>query len=504
MGDAGTTGSAVAIEFAWIAHVSKAGKSLSTARVIRDVVAIILIVMLVRVSDPLGIDEALNHQVDDIVARLLSAWYPAKGQDQITVVMIDDTYLTWRHQASSKPKWPLDLSEHGRILARIQEAGARSIFVDMIYATERPGPGASEAFAALIRDIVNGQPGFSPVPVMLADVFGTTMAPRRCGGQPMPNGMVLPDLACAATTVAPVRWQRTSTTYPAERPAWGCGGMWPTPAFAQFAIIDGGPSPRCGTGTEQPPLFVVWGHNISAQMARRPGYEECRYRQDASTVLSGIEVVLRGVFIGFDRQYAERGSNPCLYTDTISAAALFDDTESGKALRKRFISGRHVILGTDIVGETDEAVSPVQGAVPGVYLHAMALDNLLVTRGSKSKRDFPAYQRAGEGTFLGYGIEAWITSFAIAVWVVGEYLSRIAVRAITDRRVRRHGHWKLWLSPGSLSFLVRGIALACVLYGACAAQALDEPAAWNIGLTILIVEVFLKVAMGHFGMEASH
>ncbi len=42
------------------------------------------------------------------------------------------------------------------------------------------------------------------------------------------------------------------------------------------------------------------------------------------------------------------------------------------------IKGKLVLVGEDIIGASDRVVSPVQGAVPGVLLHAQALDNLIV------------------------------------------------------------------------------------------------------------------------------
>jgi CHASE2 domain-containing sensor protein len=40
-----------------------------------------------------------------------------------------------------------------------------------------------------------------------------------------------------------------------------------------------------------------------------------------------------------------------------------------------------VLIGADILGSGDRIESPVHGQVPGVYLHAMALDNLLTFGG---------------------------------------------------------------------------------------------------------------------------
>ena len=326
-------------------------------RTIRNAAFVLLAVLLVRVLDPLGVDEVLTHRVEDIIIRVLSSWYPAIGQDRITVVMIDDDYLKWR-----KLTWPMPMNEHAGLLAKIQEAGAQSIFVDIIYATERGVSGSAAAFGDLVRDITKGhpaeggQPAVAPVPVFLADIFGPSMTPRRCGDRDLPRGMVLPSLACAATAPVPVRWAADHTAYPAQMPAFGCGGTWPTPAIAQFTATDHAELPTCGHADHDlPPLFVVWGHAISARMAGRPGSEHCRYRQDNRTSLDLVEMVVRGLLLGIDRLVT--GPERCFYTDTISASALFDTSPQGAELLHDFLAGRHVLVGTDMAGRQSRVVA---------------------------------------------------------------------------------------------------------------------------------------------------
>ncbi|MCY1530465.1 hypothetical protein D9M68_656530 [compost metagenome] len=84
------------------------------------------------------------------------------------------------------------------------------------------------------------------------------------------------------------------------------------------------------------------------------------------------------VLLGTDSIRAQQDTSeidrpqPCPYTRTLYANQL-RDPRVAEVLR-----GKHVLPGAQIRGIPDLVASPVQGLLPGVYWHAMALDNLLV------------------------------------------------------------------------------------------------------------------------------
>jgi hypothetical protein len=75
----------------------------------------------------------------------------------------------------------------------------------------------------------------------------------------------------------------------------------------------------------------------------------------------------------------------CVYHDTLSAGDLIPSSvEENDALSKQ-LAGKIVMVGADVLASPDLVVSPIHGPIPGVYLHAMALDNLL-TYGTDYRR----------------------------------------------------------------------------------------------------------------------
>src|SRR5581483_1474092 len=114
------------------------------------------------------------------------------------------------------------------------------------------------------------------------------------------------------------------------------------------------------------------------------------------------------------------------------------------------------------------------------------LDNLLVAEARGHGNFDHHYPTIDDRTFLGFGVETLITSLIIVAWVAAEHLSHEFIRA----RRRPHGRL-IWLS-----FAMRTAILVIGLVIAGKRGWIAEPAAWEIGLTILLVEALLRVSIG--------
>ncbi|WP_413700593.1 CHASE2 domain-containing protein [Psychromonas sp. KJ10-10] len=70
-------------------------------------------------------------------------------------------------------------------------------------------------------------------------------------------------------------------------------------------------------------------------------------------------------------------SQRVLYADEVMALAR-SPIQSEREMLKTWVSNSIVLVGGQIDGIYDYVVSPVHGSLPGVFFHAMALDNLIV------------------------------------------------------------------------------------------------------------------------------
>lgn len=160
--------------------------------------------------------------------------------------------------------------------------------------------------------------------------------------------------------------------------------------------------------------------------------------------------------------------NRCLAIDTISALDLgrLGGGLSDDALQA-LLKDRLVLVGVDLDGSPDLIFNPVNGQVPGVLLHAAALENLI--------SDGAARSREAPGSFAGLN-----PGLAVAILLA-------AVAAVPVSRMALLWGWTHWAQVTGLTLisLFLPLMLAMFLY----AQANYAPANWVSAMTAKLVMV---------------
>ncbi|MBP5858967.1 CHASE2 domain-containing protein [Marivibrio halodurans] len=165
-----------------------------------------------------------------------------------------------------------------------------------------------------------------------------------------------------------------------------------TPAVALYRVFRGVPAAQA----IEPPdpddflgkMYLRWGYWMSP---RQPDYRDgmvgCETRCGMTGVAGGILPVLKSVellvgsLVSGARGRDEANALYCPPILEIPAQLPMHIGTPPDAYRDD-LRGRLVLYGGNLSQTPDLAFSPVQGPIPGVYVHAMALDNLL-TMGPK-------------------------------------------------------------------------------------------------------------------------
>lgn len=118
---------------------------------------------------------------------------------------------------------------------------------------------------------------------------------------------------------------------------------------------------------------VVWGSYPSAlqaqlDIATMGQADSCHAGSWVGRLIDNA-FVLRGPRQGQDR--------PCAYTVSVGYDRLINTVALDRPLMGRFLSDAVVLAGVQLKSGNDWIGNPVHGQVPGVYYHAMALDNLM-------------------------------------------------------------------------------------------------------------------------------
>lgn len=294
--------------------------------------------------------------------------YPVQARDQITVVMYDQEFL----QATGSA-WPISYQDHADALLRlVAEPAARpkAIMLDITFGQERNDPTVSTLLQALCS-IQNDY----KVPVFLAAL------PSPKDGRLMVRTGLSADqtkdekncFTLVGVDYVPDPSDGIAWTYQMSRhltdAGWQSGlGVGPElhPTYRSAAMSIAQDAAHLELGEETVPLALVWGHNSANQAEKPESLSHCRPGQAHWKNL--VPGVLRQI-------WEEPSQLPlCPYHQTLSMAQLGFLTEAELA---PYLTDKYVFVGAQVPGYNDFADSPVHGLIPGVYMHAMALDNLL-------------------------------------------------------------------------------------------------------------------------------
>ncbi len=392
--------------------------------------------------DVLKVGSASSQRSEDGVLRIASPSYVASRE--VTVVLIDDAYL-----GKVGAGWPLSYREQGLLLRRLLSYEPAAVFVDLLYRHRHAREGDGDEPADLLSPLPEVDEGARPPALLFAALSADparTASPPADGGarsfcyHAVPEGGLTNDRLIDEASIekslrmpfgvsrpgAKASDEPVAAPRPASAPqlgvgliGWsGCGGDYPlllggsseaaTPAFAMFrAYCARRDSPRCadlaadgGNGPAAAssaiaarfidPMIVRWGAFPSSLQSPFYAAGVCQRATDDDGRVAAWRRwwrSLRQLALGaiFDMRLASEPelSLPCPAVPVIRADALLDGDPA--ALRS-LLAGKAVFLGANVSGIPDWVTSPVHGRIPGVVLHAMALDNLLVDGRSYLRR----------------------------------------------------------------------------------------------------------------------
>ncbi len=303
-----------------------------------------IVIILIAWLDPFGVGVSAETSAEALAQRVLASSYPTAGASHIVIAMLSPATVSPGNE-DLLPTY----ADHAALINIASEAGVVAIFDDTSFLrrpAERDAPELSELGTALAHAKAHGIPVFTgPVlsfPALAPLMHGSSRtgvswhADHPADYALFSNGMrtAAADLYIAACS---------------RRPAWGeCDPtLMDRLADAPQALA---------------PIAMRFGSNAPVEEDNVAGtdFGHCR----ASTFASAVWDGLRGRVL----------PAPCPSQLTIPTAVL--KTFGGDPGLQDDLRGRVLFIGVGTEMGDDHEV-PGVGVVPGVRLHAMALDNLL-------------------------------------------------------------------------------------------------------------------------------
>jgi hypothetical protein len=298
-----------------------------------------------------GISMHLTPWSQAIVNAIVKYTYKPTGQRQTLVVLFREENL-----ATLRESFPISYARHAEVLEALSLYEPRAVFVDFAFIDKRAGQDVAPLNAAICA-------------LKAANVAVYLAASPLAAGERVSDGL-RDGLDRRCFTAANVQMDEETgasgvLTYRAcKNTAGSCERselLW-TPAFAMAAPLLG------LRRKDAQQMEIIWGNRVS----------------DLNE--SWMECTSDGAFVDLHHMLRENplaSKRKCPHTNTISVLHLLGRFD--QALKDKVIKGNTVFYGGNFEMAGDRVTSPVFEDLPGVYLHAMAYDNLL-TFGKDFKR----------------------------------------------------------------------------------------------------------------------
>jgi hypothetical protein len=307
--------------------------------------------------NPFGFSDLTQRYTQDIAELLITGpyFYPTTGHDHVSVALIEDDTL----HALQMP-WPWKYGDHARALDALLEYHPKAVVVDILFVDPRKDdtlPQLVEEIARYKRAGVplyftaatDTQPGEYPLRKELSDTSVRQVDPTI-----MINGGI-------------------ARQYPVTGRCFGRDvGKGTCRSLALRVFEDN--YPKVFVPPLEGDMELVWGTRTDPI-----NNKWMRVQNDDGTV-GNCEPRVSGLArIGDAFMDMSAVRVRCPYTSVIPAESLFSGVEDPDVVK--LTQGRIVFYGAALQGVEDRSFTPVNGLLPNVFIHAMALDNLFSFNG---------------------------------------------------------------------------------------------------------------------------
>lgn len=313
---------------------------------LQSLLVVTLIVCMGLISiyfSPFGISDRLDNYSQDLFNKIFGKYeliYPSTGQQQISVLLLTDQTVDGQFAG----KWPISYSAHARILNNLLRYSPKAVVIDYLWLNQEK-PGVDHLLRVLKRFQAK------EIPVYLS----FRKADELNSFWPELKGLVRP----ISPNIAVDPSDFVARNYALKR-----GGL-SSPAMRVYKDL----YDPAFMGDNDTNMQIFWGMktNMKNSVWMDSGDEED----------SGLATL----FEGFS---AVKYSPP--YTTTVLVRDLLNPTDTNDQAAyidlEHHLKNKIVFYGGSIDGVSDLVYTPTRQIRPGVYYHAMALDNLISLNGS--------------------------------------------------------------------------------------------------------------------------
>lgn len=354
--------------------------------------------------NPFGFSDLVQRYSQDVADLLITGpyLYGTEGRDKVSVAIIDEGTL----QALQKP-WPWKYGDHAQMLNALLAYKPKAVVIDILFVDSRP----DDTLPELVDTIRRYREAH--VPIYFEGGIDLPFGENPLRPEIAKTGVPVLDPTVPINAGVARQYNATGQCFNQKPDA---DGTCPSLALKVYRdLYPGRLQPVNGM------MELVWGTKTAPE---NHWITRTRAEDGAQVSCIGEDMgLLKRWYLAFFDPGAVK--TPCPYTGEFPVSALQTNPDDADVVK--MATGRVIFYGGALQGAQDKLYTPVNDLLPGVFAHAMAMDNLITFKG----RPFQ-----NTATFNGRALDGNLVQ-VVAVFPVILILSWFHLRTIRRRREDR-------------------------------------------------------------------
>lgn len=308
--------------------------------------------------NPFGFSDLVQRYSQDISDLLITGpyFYGTEGRDAVSVAIIDEDTLH-----TLQAPWPWKYGDHARALGALLAYHPKAVVVDFLFVDSR----ADDTLPELVDMI--GRYKKEGVPLYFEGGINLPFGENPLRPELAATGVPILDPAIPINSGVARQYNATGRCFNI-RP--GADGNCPSLALHVFRDV----YPQYPLTPLNDKMELVWGTKTAPENSWITRTDENGRRVSCFSQIGFFERIYLAFF---DPKSVK---NICPYTAEFPVVSLMMGADDRDV--EKMAADRVVFYGGDLQGAQDKVYTPVNDLLPGVFVHAMAMDNLITYRGN--------------------------------------------------------------------------------------------------------------------------
>lgn len=308
--------------------------------------------------NPFGFSDLVQRYAQDVSDLLITGpyFYGTEGRDNVSVAIVDENTL---HTLRSP--WPWKYGDHARVLDALLQYKPKAVVIDFLFVDSRP----DETLKDLTAEI--GRYRKAHVPLYFEGGIDLPFGENPLRPELAETGVPVIDPSIPINQGVARQYSATGRCF-TQKPDGD--GTCPSLALRVFRDV---------YGKQYPPAHIndmmelVWGTKTAPE-------NHWITRTDADgnqlSCFAQMNLLKRWYLAFFD---ASAVKSPCPYTAEFPVDAVLLQPDDKDVVK--MATNRVIFYGGALQAAQDRTYTPVNNLLPGVFVHAMAMDNLITFHG---------------------------------------------------------------------------------------------------------------------------